>query len=98
MGKLKQYIIDTNLFRYAVSPNSGDELNKSARLFWRVALSEFKNGEATLLVPDEVQRELEVQLYTLGEKEKRKIEDFLSLCEVVVPTRLSIEIEQIQIL
>lgn len=95
MGKLKQYILDTNLFRHATNPNSGDELNRSARLFWKVALQEFKNGKAVLLVPDEVRRELEVQLYTLSKKEKRKIEDLLSLCEEVVPTRVSIEIEHI---
>lgn len=92
---MKQYILDTNIFRHAVNPNSGDDLNKAARQFWRMALEEFENGEAVLLVPDEVRRELRVQLFTLGEKEKRKIKSMLQHCQVVTPVRVSIEIEHI---
>lgn len=93
MGKLKQYIIDTNLFRYAANPNGGDDLNRAAKLFWRVALHDFKNGKATLLVPDEVRRELLVQSYSLSAKETRKIMDLLLLCEVITPARFTIDIE-----
>ena len=71
------------------------DINRAARIFWKTAIEEFKNGDAVLLVPDEVRRELEVQFYTLSDKEKRKIRELLSMCEEIVPSRVSVEIEHV---
>lgn len=93
MRKLKSYTLDTNVFRYAVNPTGGDDLRRVAKLFWKNALLEFKNGQAVLLVPREVIRELEVQSFNLSDKENRKIAGLLELCQEVSPSRLSPEIE-----
>ncbi|MEK5039722.1 hypothetical protein [Sporosarcina sp. FSL K6-3457] len=90
---MKSYTLDTNIFRYAVNPTGSDNLRRAAKLFWKNALLEFKNGKAILLVPREVIRELEVQSFNLPEKENRKIAGLLELCQEVSPSRLSPEIE-----
>ncbi len=90
---MKQYVLDTNIFVYLTNPSSGDDLRRAARYFWGNAREEFENGEATLIVPEEVRRELEVQSYTLTDKRNRKTNAFLELCQEVSPIHLSQEIE-----
>ncbi|WP_339252933.1 DUF4411 domain-containing protein [Sporosarcina sp. FSL W8-0480] len=90
---MKQYTLDTNVFRYKTNPTGDHALRNSAKSFWKGTLREIQSGEAVLLVPEEVVRELKVQSFTLAEKEKRKIADLLGFCQEVSPNRLSIEIE-----
>ncbi|KON66455.1 hypothetical protein AKG34_26280 [Peribacillus butanolivorans] len=92
MGDVKQYTLDTNIFRYETNP-SADHLQKAARVFWNQIRQEMLDGEAVLLVPKEVVRELHIQSFTLSEKENNKIAGLLKLCTEVVPERLSPEIE-----
>lgn len=93
MNKVKSYALDTNIFRYAVNPTGSKNLRRAAKHFWKHALLEFENGKAVLLVPKEVIRELEIQSFSLSDKENRKIVDLLELCQEVSPNRLSPEIE-----
>ena len=87
---MKQYTLDTNIFRYLTSPDVGGDLIIATKHFWRKAKSEFENGEAVLLVPKEVVRELEVQSYKLSDKENRKIAGLLELCREVSPNKVDI--------
>lgn len=99
MGVLKQYTLDTNVFRHETNTTGAADLRRSAKLFWKQVLRELENGKAVLLIPQEVVRELEVQSFTLADKEKGKIADLLELCEEVLPDRFSPEIEhQIRIM
>lgn len=63
------------------------------KFFSKKVLSEIENGEAVLLIPQEVVRELKVQSFTLTDKENRKIADLMELCQEVSPNRLSPELE-----
>ena len=92
-GLVRQYILDTNIFRYLTSSNVDAELNIATKLFWHKTKSEIENGEAVLLVPKEVIRELDVQSYKLKPKENEKIMKLLSLCRVVSPTVSDEDIE-----
>ena len=82
---MRQYILDTNIFRYLTSSDVDAELNIATKLFWQKAKSEIENSEAVLLVPKEVTRELDVQSYKLKLKENERIMELLSLCRVVSP-------------
>lgn len=81
------------MFVYLSNSDSSKELNRAAYTFWKKAKDEFQNGEAVLLVPKEVRRELEVQDFHLKAKEKRKTAKYLELCKVVSPVHLSQDIE-----
>ncbi len=61
MGKLKQYTLDTNVFRHETSKTGDANLRKTAKNFWRRAKHKIVNGDAILLAPKEVIRELEIQ-------------------------------------
>lgn len=92
MAEFKQYTIDTNFFRYHTNNNGENDLRKAAVLFWETAKEEIENGEAVILVPAEVVRELEVQSYTLPDRENNKIQRLLANCQEVSPS-VSIELE-----
>lgn len=90
---MKQYVLDTNIFIYLTNRSSSDDLRRKTRYFWEKAREEFQNGEAVLLVPEEVRRELEVQSYTLTDKRNSKTNGLLELCQEVSPIHLSQEVE-----
>jgi predicted nucleic acid-binding protein len=94
MADLKQYMIDTNAVRYYVNPDR--QYQKPARRFWRKAREEIQNGEAVLLVPGEVVRELNIQSFSFSahgnQKELNNITQLLEYCNVV-PSVSSDEIE-----
>jgi Domain of unknown function (DUF4411) len=90
---LKQYTIDTNVFRYKANPKAEPEHKKAAKTFWKQVLQEIQNGQAVLYVPKEVVRELEIQSFTLGTKENTHISDLLEICEEPLPDIANTEIE-----
>ncbi|WP_373895372.1 hypothetical protein ACUL41_13915 [Virgibacillus natechei] len=65
MEGLKQYTLDTNVLRYKINRDDGNDLRNAARIFWRKVENQIKHNEAVLLIPQEVIRELEVQSFTL---------------------------------
>lgn len=93
MGILKQYVLDTNIFIYLTNRSSSDDLRRETRYFWKKAKKEFENGEAVLLVPKEVRRELEIQSYTLTEERNNRTNALLEHCREVSPTNLTQDVE-----
>jgi predicted nucleic acid-binding protein len=93
---LKQYLVDTNSIRYKVTTD--DTNQKAARRFWSKAINEMQNGEAVILVPEAVVKELKHQSFSFevfkNEKELENIADILSFSEVV-PNITSDEIEEL---
>jgi predicted nucleic acid-binding protein len=89
----KAYMLDTNVFRYKSNPSAHKSHKKAAKRFGRNVLLEVHNREATLYIPKEVIRELEVQSYTLSEKENQRIAELLELVEETVPDITTPEIE-----
>ncbi|OXB93088.1 MULTISPECIES: DUF4411 family protein [Bacillaceae] len=89
----KVYMLDTNVFRYKSNPRAHKSYKKATKRFWRNVLQEFRNGESVLYIPKEVIRELEVQSYTLSEKENQRIAQLLELIEETVPDLATPEIE-----
>lgn len=95
MGEsLKEYTIDTNVFRHETNENDGADLRLGAHTFWTKVKEEIENEEAVLFVPKEAIRELEAQSFTLSDKQNRKINGLLELCIEVEPDNLSPDIEQ----
>lgn len=92
MRDLKQYTIDTNVIRYQVSKTGDQILERAARVFWRTIKENVEKGEAVILVPSEVVRELKVQSHVLKASENVKIQNLLNHCLEVSPP-VSIEIE-----
>lgn len=88
----KQYMLDTNVFRYKTD-NSSQYL-RQAKLFWKMILKELRDGEAEIYTSAEVIRELEVQAYTMFEKQKKKLE-VLKNHLTVVSDDTSIEAEHL---
>ena len=99
MTDVKQYVVDTNSIRYKVTTNN--EYQKVARRFWSKALHEMQNGEAVILVPEAVVRELNHQSISFtafkNEKELENIADILSFSEEI-PNITSDEIDELIIL
>lgn len=92
MGNLKQYTIDTNVIRHETNKTGAPNLMKAAKRFWRTIKEEIEKGEAAILVPAEVVRELKVQSHTLKASENVKIQNLLNHCIEVSPP-VSPEIE-----
>ena len=92
MVRFKQYTVDTNFFRYHANNNGDQNLRRAAALFWRTAKEEIEKGEAVILIPAEVRRELEIQSHTLPDRENNKIQRLLANCQEVSPS-VSIELE-----
>lgn len=92
MRELKQYTIDTNVIRYDTDKTANRLLNKAAKSFWTDARNEIENGNAVILVPAEVVRELVVQSHNLPPKENNKINLILKSCiEISPPVSMLIE-------
>ncbi|WP_339210571.1 DUF4411 family protein [Aeribacillus sp. FSL K6-8210] len=89
----KVYMLDTNVFRYKSNPRTHKSYKKAAKRFWRDVLQEIRNGESVLYIPKEVIRELEVQSYTLNQKENQRIAQLLELIEETVPDLTTPEME-----
>jgi predicted nucleic acid-binding protein len=89
----KAYLLDTNVFRYKSNPSAHKIHKKAGKRFWKNVLQEVRNGEASLFIPREVVRELEIQSYTLSEKENQRIADLLEQIEVTIPDIATPEIE-----
>lgn len=83
MAEFKQYTVDTNFFRYHSNNNGDNNLRRTALLFWKTAKEEIEKGEAVILVPAEVVRELEIQSHTLPDRENNKIQRLLANCQEV---------------
>ncbi|MDW0114371.1 DUF4411 family protein [Sporosarcina saromensis] len=90
---MRQYTLDTNVFRHETSKYANPDLRWAAKAFWKHVLHEIGDGDAVLLVPKEVIRELEVQSFTLSDKENSKISLLLEYCQDNLPDRVTIEIE-----
>ncbi|MCU7667738.1 DUF4411 family protein [Bacillus thuringiensis] len=92
MAELKKYLVDTVAVRYRVNK----DYKKPVRRFWTKALEEVGNGEAVLLIPEEVFHELEIQSFGFSahnnKKELDNIANVLEQCNVV-PNITSTEIE-----
>ena len=92
MKEFKQYTIDTNALRYQTNKTGDPELRLAARLFWRNIQEKTAAGEAVVLVPAEVIRELEVQAHTLPPKEYIEMHFLIEKCtETSPPVSLSLE-------
>lgn len=82
---LKQYMVDTNSVRYRV--NKAEAIHKPARRFWNKALEEVQSGEAVILVPQEVVRELKNQSFSFtkfkNKPELENIAELLSYSEMI---------------
>jgi predicted nucleic acid-binding protein len=89
----KAYLLDTNVFRYKSNPSAHKIHKKAGKRFWKNVLQEVRNGEASLFIPREVVRELEIQSYTLSEKENQRIADLLEQIEITIPDITTPEIE-----
>ncbi len=81
----KAYLLDTNVFRYKSSPSAHTNHKKAAKRFWKDVLQEVRHEEAVLYIPKEVIRELELQSYTLGEKERQRISELLENITIMIP-------------
>ncbi|RNF38880.1 DUF4411 family protein [Planococcus salinus] len=92
MRDFKQYTIDTNVIRHDTNKTGKQELKKAARIFWQTIQEKVEKGEAVILVPAEVVRELQVQSHTLKVSENSKIQSLLTHCLEIAPP-VSIEIE-----
>lgn len=94
-SELKSYLLDTNGFRYLTNPKENKDIKKAAKAFWIHAVKEIQNGEAVLVIPKEVARELEVQSFSLpgGEKQAERIAALLEEVEVTLPDISTPEIE-----
>jgi hypothetical protein len=94
-SELKSYLLDTNGFRYLTNPKEDKDIKKAAKAFWRHAIEEIQNGEAVLVIPKEVARELEVQSFSLpgGEKQYARIAALLEEVEETLPDISTPEIE-----
>ena len=94
-SELKSYLLDTNGFRYLTNPKEDKDIKKAARAFWKQAIEEIQNGEAILVIPKEVARELEVQSFSLpgGEKQYSRIAELLEEVEETLPDISTPEIE-----
>lgn len=94
-SELKSYLLDTNGFRYLTNPKEDKAIKKAAKNFWKYAIEEIQNGEAILVIPKEVARELEVQSFSLpgGEKQYTRIADLLEEVEETLPDISTPEIE-----
>lgn len=90
---MRQYTLDTNIFRHEASSSVEGDLRWAAKTFWRKTLHEIGSGDAVLLVPKEVMRELEVQSFTLPDRENAKISTLLEYCQEIVPDQFSINLE-----
>lgn len=88
---MKQYTLDTNVFRYKAT-KAEPQYKKQAKRFWKQVTEEIRNGEAVLFVPSEVKRELEVQSFTLGDKYNASLSELLEDC-MPLPDVSTIEIE-----
>lgn len=91
----KSYLLDTNGFRYLTNPKEDKDIKRAAKAFWRHAIEEMQNGEAILVIPKEVARELEVQSFSLpgGEKQYARIAALLEDVEETLPDTSTPEIE-----
>lgn len=92
MAALKKYLVDTVAVRYRVNK----DYKKPVRRFWKKALEEVGNGEAVLLIPEEVFRELEIQSFGFSaHNNKRELDNIANVLETCnkIPTIASIEIE-----
>lgn len=92
MVEFKQYTVDTNFFRYHAYNNGDTNLRRAAVHFWKTAKEEVEKGEAVILVPAEVKRELEVQSHILSDRENNKIQRLLANCQEISPS-VSIKLE-----
>ncbi|MFD1030182.1 PIN domain-containing protein [Metaplanococcus flavidus] len=92
MGNLKQYTIDTNVIRYQAGKTVDQILDRAARIFWRTIKEKAEKGEAVILVPAEVVRELKVQSHTLKTSENKRIQNLVNQC-LEVSSPISTEIE-----
>lgn len=92
MRNFKQYTIDTNVIRYQAGNAGNQGLDKAARIFWRTVKEKVDTGEAAILVPAEVIRELEVQSHNLSAIENSKINLILKNCIEVSPP-VSVQLE-----
>ena len=94
-AELKSYLLDTNGFRYLTNPKEDRDIKKAAKTFWKRALEEIQKGEAILVIPKEVARELEVQSFSLpgGEKQYTRIAALLEEIEETLPDISTPEIE-----
>lgn len=94
-SELKSYLLDTNGFRYLTNPKEDKAIKKAAKAFWKYVAEEIQNGEAVLVIPKEVARELEVQSFSLpgGEKQYARIADLLEEVQETLPDISTPEIE-----
>lgn len=97
MGELefKSYLVDTNGFRYLTNTKEDKTIKKAAKSFWKHAMEEIQHEEATIVIPKEVIRELEVQSFSLpgGEKQLARIADLLEVVKEPLPDISTPEIE-----
>lgn len=72
---MTDYLLDTNLFRYLDVPT--EAYKTAARDFFVGVQTDVIKGKTTLFLSAEVACELDVQMHTLREKEKRAIRNML---------------------
>jgi len=79
------YMLDTNLLRYLTGKTSSQteeqRLKKSAEEFWSKVLEEVRDLDAQILLPQEVVRELNIQMHILPTKTQEQLRSILSNLE-----------------
>ncbi|WP_150274927.1 DUF4411 family protein [Paenibacillus tepidiphilus] len=83
------YLPDTNLFRYLDNKDM-ESYKKAAQAFFSQAQKEQAEGTSIILLSEEVKCELEVQMHTLKDREKRSIQGMLGQ---TVSANLSVQLE-----
>jgi hypothetical protein len=87
---MPDYLPDTNLFRY-MDNNDVESYKQAAQAFFSQAQKEVSEGKSIILLSEEVKCELEVQMHTLKDREKRIIQDMLG--QTTVNANLSVQLE-----
>ncbi len=90
---MKQYTLDTNIFRHKTNDNDSPDLRIGAAKTWAKMLQEVNDNQAVLMVPKEVIRELNLQSFTLNPKQNKGIAQLISLCKEVEPDNYNIDVE-----
>ncbi|WP_051827318.1 PIN domain-containing protein [Metabacillus indicus] len=91
---MKQYTLDTNIFRHQTNESDSRQLRSGAQATWDKMIKEVDIGEAVLLVPKEVAFELDLQSFTLKKKQNEAIANLIELCKEVEPEVYTFEIEK----